>query len=46
MRIQPSELMKIAMPLMLAWYFQRHEAIPAPAGLRNGHIAVAASRSS
>jgi rod shape determining protein RodA len=25
MRIQPSELMKIAMPLMLAWYFQRHE---------------------
>ncbi len=26
MRIQPSEMMKIAMPLMLAWYFQRHEA--------------------
>ncbi|MDP2793264.1 MAG: rod shape-determining protein RodA [Sulfurisoma sp.] len=26
MRIQPSEVMKIAMPLMLAWYFQRHEA--------------------
>jgi len=25
-RIQPSELMKIALPLMLAWYFQRHEA--------------------
>jgi len=24
-RIQPSEIMKIAMPLMLAWYFQRHE---------------------
>jgi rod shape determining protein RodA len=24
-RIQPSELMKIAMPLMLAWYFQKHE---------------------
>ena len=24
-RIQPSELMKIAMPLMLAWYFQRRE---------------------
>jgi rod shape determining protein RodA len=23
--IQPSELMKIAMPLMLAWYFHRHE---------------------
>ena len=26
MRIQPSELMKIAMPMMLAWYFQKHEA--------------------
>ena len=25
-RIQPSEIMKIAMPLMLAWYFDRHEA--------------------
>ena len=25
-RIQPSELMKIAVPLMLAWYFSRHEA--------------------
>jgi rod shape determining protein RodA len=24
-RIQPSELMKIALPLMLAWYFQRFE---------------------
>ncbi|RLJ68282.1 rod shape-determining protein RodA [Sulfurisoma sediminicola] len=27
MRIQPSEVMKIAMPLMLAWYFQKHEAM-------------------
>ncbi|MBU1236440.1 MAG: rod shape-determining protein RodA [Gammaproteobacteria bacterium] len=27
MRVQPSEIMKIAMPLMLAWYFQRHEAL-------------------
>ena len=26
LRIQPSEMMKIAMPLMLAWYFQRREA--------------------
>ncbi len=26
MRAQPSEIMKIAMPLMLAWYFQKHEA--------------------
>jgi rod shape determining protein RodA len=25
MRLQPSELMKIAMPLMLAWYFQKRE---------------------
>ncbi|MFL6580969.1 MAG: rod shape-determining protein RodA [Burkholderiales bacterium] len=26
-RIQPSELMKIAVPLLLAWYFDRYEAI-------------------
>lgn len=26
-RVQPSELMKIAAPLMLAWYFDRYEAI-------------------
>ncbi len=25
-RIQPSEVMKIAMPLMLSWYFHKHEA--------------------
>ena len=25
--IQPSEIMKIAMPLMLAWYFQKREGI-------------------
>lgn len=24
-RIQPSEMMKIAVPMMLAWYFQRHD---------------------
>ena len=24
--IQPSELMKLAVPLMMAWYFERHEA--------------------
>src|SRR5690606_31698655 len=24
-RIQPSEMMNIAVPMMLAWYFQRHE---------------------
>ncbi len=27
MRIQPSEILKIATPLMLAWYFHKHEAI-------------------
>jgi rod shape determining protein RodA len=26
-RIQPSEVMKLAVPLMLAWYFNRHEAV-------------------
>ena len=36
-RIQPSELMKIAVPLMLAWYFDRYEAT-----LRVKHFAVAA----
>ncbi|SFN93648.1 rod shape determining protein RodA [Formivibrio citricus] len=25
-RIQPSEIMKVALPMMLAWYFQRNEA--------------------
>ncbi|MDA0236912.1 MAG: rod shape-determining protein RodA [Proteobacteria bacterium] len=29
-RIQPSELMKIALPLMLAWYFDRYECILRP----------------
>jgi len=37
MRVQPSEIMKIAMPLMLAWYFQKHEAL-----LRLRDYAVAA----
>ena len=27
MRIQPSEIMKIAMPLMLAWYFHKREPL-------------------
>ncbi len=36
MRIQPSEIMKIAMPLMLAWYFQKHESM-----LRGKHFFVA-----
>ncbi len=26
-RIQPSEMMKIAMPMMLAWYFQQREGV-------------------
>ncbi len=37
MRIQPSELMKIAVPLMLAWFFQKHEAM-----LRTRDYAIAA----
>nr|MBL8412442.1 rod shape-determining protein RodA [Dechloromonas sp.] len=36
-RIQPSEIMKIAMPLMLAWYFQKYEAT-----LRLKHYLIAA----
>ncbi len=36
-RIQPSELMKIAVPLMLAWYFDRHESA---LGLKNYAIAA------
>ena len=36
-RIQPSEFMKIAVPLALAWYFDRHEKT-----LRLGNFAVAA----
>ena len=36
-RIQPSELMKIAMPLMLAWYFDKYEG-----SLRLKDFAVAA----
>ena len=33
---QPSELLKIALPLMLAWYFQRNEAV-----LNLKHFAIA-----
>ena len=36
-RIQPSEIMKIAMPLMLAWYFHKYEA-----ALKARHFIVAA----
>ncbi len=36
-RIQPSELMKIAVPIMLAWYFDRYEAT---LKLKNHAIAV------
>ena len=36
-RIQPSEIMKIAMPLMLAWYFQKYEPV-----LRLKHYLIAA----
>ena len=37
-RIQPSEIMKIAVPLMLAWYFERYEAT-----LRAKNYAIAAA---
>ena len=36
-RIQPSEIMKVAMPMMLAWYFHKHESV-----LRARHYATAA----
>jgi rod shape determining protein RodA len=36
-RIQPSEILKLAVPLMLAWYFHKHEA-----ALKLRHYAVAA----
>ena len=36
MRIQPSELLKIATPLMLAWYFHKYEAV-----LKLRHFAMA-----
>ncbi|WP_324780125.1 rod shape-determining protein RodA [Thiobacillus sedimenti] len=36
MAFQPSELLKLALPLMLAWYFQRNEG-----GLRTKHFFVA-----
>ncbi|WP_313952295.1 rod shape-determining protein RodA [Accumulibacter sp.] len=35
-RIQPAEILKIAVPLMLAWYFHRHEAL-----LKFRHYAIA-----
>ncbi len=35
-RIQPSEILKIATPLMLAWYFHKYEAV-----LRMRHYAIA-----
>ncbi|MBK7422203.1 MAG: rod shape-determining protein RodA [Propionivibrio sp.] len=35
-RIQPSEILKIAMPLMLAWYFHKYEA-----ALKFRHFAIA-----
>jgi rod shape determining protein RodA len=36
-RIQPSEIMKIAMPMMLAWYFHKYESL-----LTLKHFAIAA----
>ena len=37
-RIQPSEMLKISVPLMLAWYFHKHEAL-----LKMRHFAIAAA---
>ncbi|WP_234082679.1 rod shape-determining protein RodA [Azonexus sp. R2A61] len=37
-RIQPSELMKIAMPLMLAWYFHKYES-----ALKARHFLIASA---
>ena len=37
-RIQPSEIMKIALPLMLAWYFHKYEA-----ALQHRHYLAAAA---
>ena len=37
-RIQPSELMKIAMPMMLAWLVQRHEGL---SSIRHWAVAIA-----
>ena len=34
-RFQPSEMMKLALPLMLAWYFHKNEADAAPARFRS-----------
>ncbi len=41
-RIQPSELMKIGVPLMLAWYFDRYEAILKVKDFAIGAVVLAA----
>jgi rod shape determining protein RodA len=41
-RIQPSELMKIGVPLMLAWYFDRYEAILKVKDFAVGAVVLAA----
>ncbi|MGT2490612.1 FtsW/RodA/SpoVE family cell cycle protein [Cupriavidus basilensis] len=44
MVIQPSEIMKIAMPLMLAWYFQKREELGQVVRFRAGAGAAARAR--
>lgn len=39
--IQPSELMKVAMPLMLAWWFQRREGLLKPLDFAVGGLLLA-----
>ena len=39
--IQPSELMKVAMPLMLAWWFQRREGMLKPLDFAVGGVLLA-----
>jgi len=38
--MQPSEIMRLALPLMLAWYFHKHEAA---LRLRRGELGLAAT---
>jgi rod shape determining protein RodA len=38
--IQPSEILKIAVPLMLAWWFQKREGQLRPLGLCRGGLLV------
>jgi rod shape determining protein RodA len=41
MQIQPSELMRIAVPMMLAWYFASREGKPSPSNFVVGGVLLA-----